>query len=157
MAINLRARIRCDLVALRSFTSTFPGEIISAWLPSFSPPTSFVLVLFPVRTFLEWATAPSFGSCPPHFCLSAREALFHRRFFSKISRHVDTRVSRSGRRNSGTVSCTLDMDVATWPARFSPGFVKCFAVIFVYVFRSLKFRPRPPHSFRLVPREEFEY
>ena len=64
--------------------STFPGGIIFGM-------TSFILIFFPLRIFLEQATAPIFSSRLSHFCLLAREALFHRRFFSAKYCHVDTR------------------------------------------------------------------
>ena len=56
---------------------------------------SFALILFSVRIFLERATAPVSGSRPSAFCLSAREALFHRRIFSTTSLNADTRESLS--------------------------------------------------------------
>ena len=49
------------------------------------------------------------------------------------------------------------MGVAALPARFRKGSVKCFAAIPVGVLRSLKYRSRPLQSFRLVPREDFDY
>jgi len=52
------------------------------------------------------------------------------------------------------------MDVSAWLARFRTGFDKCFAGILVGVLRTLNYRSKkksPPHSFRLVPREDFEY
>ena len=64
--------------------SAFPGKVI------FST-TFFILILFPARIFLQRATAPSYGSRPSHFCLSARGALFQRRFVSKTYCHVVSR------------------------------------------------------------------
>ena len=64
---------------------------------------------------------------------------------------------RSGRRNLGPILPTHDTDVGAWPARFRTGFDKFFAGIPVGVSRSLNYRSRPPHSFRLVLREPFEY
>ena len=61
----------------------------------------------------------------------------------------------------GTTMFTPEMDVFAWPARFRTGFAKCFAkcsaAILVGVLRSLNYRPRPPHSFRLVPRRDLEH
>ena len=52
-------------------------------------------------------------------------------------------VARSGHRNLGPISSTLDMDVSAWPARSRTGFVKCFSGIPVGVLLSLNYRSKP--------------
>ena len=55
----------------------------------------FVLIPVPVRISLERATAPSFGSRPSHFCVSARDDLSQHLFSSTTFRNVDSRASVS--------------------------------------------------------------
>ena len=61
-------------------------------------------------------------------------------------------VCRSGRLILSTILFTLEMGVGAWLARCRTGFAKCFAAIPVDALRSLRYRPSPPISFRLVPR-----
>ena len=65
--------------------------------------------------------------------------------------------SRSGRIILGTISPALAFDARVWPVRCRTSFAKCFAVIIMNALRSRLSRLRPPHSFRLVPCEDFVY
>ena len=89
--------------------SSFPGEVPFRMSP-------FILLLFPVRIFLERATAPSFSSRSSHFCLSAREALFHHRFFFKTFFQVQTRASSIPKR----IVCFLVSNIVCSHSRVAP-------------------------------------
>ena len=107
------------------------------------PPPPPPLVPLPLKPFIARLCYSLPEPIPP--CCLNRLSLYY------------AEVSRSGRCDLGTTFFALGMDVSAWPERFRTGLVKCFAGIRVGVFRSLNYRPWPPHFFRLVPREYFGY